>query len=250
MDPSRGRSRERSSSGGRAVRARTRSRSMSVTRVPKTIGLKGEHKFTRTINFAYVLNPSLGFVETPTPVTAGSHLAFTYTLQGIQIRGSSGLGYLASINLPNSSDFTNLFDHYRIDKVELKLISTCTDVGVTGTSSHMMPIIWVFNDNDDGLAPTTSSQFLEREGLRMLSFSDTNIKNHTVYPRTAVQNYNGIALSGYGQGSKYAFVDCAYPNVEYYGTKLSYQAPGNVANINMATISFFVKYHMTFKGVI
>jgi len=249
MDPSRGRSRERSSSGGRAVRARSsRSRSMSVTRIPRTIGLKGEHKFTRSIQFAYQLNPSKGFVDN-TGVTAGSFLAFTYTLTGVTVKGSS-LAYSATFNMPNSSDFTNLFDHYRIDKVGIKMMSTVSGVGVQVTSNHQMPMIWIFNDIDDGLAPTQASQFLERENVRHISFSDTNVKDHTVYPRVAVQNYNGIALSGFGVGNKYAYMDAAYPNIEYYGTKFHYHSPVNTADLITGTLSYIVKYHLTFKGVI
>ena len=246
----RGRSRSRSVSGGRAVRARSRSRSMSVTRVriPKTLGLKGEHKFTRSVQFSLGVNPFKGFIDSG-GVTVGSFFALTYTLQGVAIKGSS-LGFSGFINMSSSTDFTNLFDHYRIDKTDVKMISTCTDVGVQVTSNHQMPILWMFNDNDDGLAPTAASQFLERENHRVVSFSDTNIKTHTCYPRVAVQNFNGIALSGYGVGGKYAYMDAAYPNIEYYGTKFYYQSPNNSADLLLGTISFIVKYHMTFKGVI
>ena len=70
-------------------------------------------------------------------------------------------------------------------------------------------------------------------------------KKPTCYPRVAVQNYNGIALSGFGQGSKYAFLDAAYPNIECYGTKFYYQTPMVTNNTDMASITFIVKYNMT-----
>lgn len=249
MDTSRGRSRSRGSSGGRAVRARSRSRSVSVTRIPRSITLKGQHKFTRTIPLNFEVNPSRGFVDFSN-VSVGTFMSFTYSMSGIRVRGSNVVPYNILTPLPNVTDFANLFDHYRIDKIEIKVISTCTDVGVQVTSNHQMPILWCFNDQDDGIAPTVQTQFLERENARVISFSDTNIKGHTVYPRTATNFYNGIALSGYGVGNKYTFLDMAYTDIEHYGTKWAYISPNNTADLKLATLQFLVKFHFTMKGVI
>lgn len=250
MDTSRGRSRSRSGSGGRAVRARSRSRTMSVTRIPRSVNIKGIHKFTRSIVANLGLNPFKGFVD-GAGGTIGAYMAFTYTMAGLRIRGSSlPTPYNQLYPLPTVTDFQNLFDHYRIDKIEITMISTCTDVGVQVTSGHQMPIIWCFNDQDDGVSPSQTGQFLERENHRIISFSDTNVKRHTCYPRTASNHYNGIALSGYGVGSKYAFMDMAYTDIEHYGTKFAYQSPNNTADILTANCQFIVKFHYTMKGVI
>jgi len=194
------------------------------------------------------VNPSLGFIDS-FGTTVGYFLAMTYTLTGVRVNGSTGV-YSLVTNMTNSSDFTNLFDNYRIDGVSIRMISGITGTGVQGTSGHMMPWLWVFNDQDDGLAPTAASQFMEREGVRVVSFSENNIQAHNCSPRVATQHYNGIALSGYGIGSKYAFIDCAYPDVQYYGTKIGYPAPMNTTNIIIGTLQLLVKYDMTFKGVI
>jgi len=250
LDLTRGRSRSRGSmSSRRRTRARSSSSSLSSSssRIPRYIPMKGMHKFSRTIPINLSLNSALGFVD-DAGATVGSFLSFTYTLAGVRVNGNTGL-FSRTYNMPNSSDFTNLFDNYRIDGVTIKMISGVTGVGVQTTTGHVMPWLWVFNDQDDGLAPAAPSQFMEREGLRVVSFSDSNIQTHKCSPRLATQHYNGIALSGYGVGNKYAFVDSAYPNVEYYGTKIGYSSV-TTTNINIGTIQFLIKYDMTMKGVI
>lgn len=255
VDLTRGRSRSRTSMSSRS-RRRARSSSSSLSsmassrssssRVPRYVPLKGIHKFSRNISINFTLNQLTGFIDAG-GVTVGQSLAFTYTLNGVVVKGT-GI-YNQRTDMPSVSDFTNLFDNYRIDGVAITMISGVTGVGVQATNSHMMPWFWIFNDQDDGLAPT-NDQCMQREGLRILSFSDTNVKTHRCSPRLATQHYNGIALSGYGIGSKYAYVDCAYPNVEYYSTKLFCPQANNTTNYLVGTFQFVFKYDMTFKGVI
>ena len=196
----------------------------------------------------FQLNQSLGWIGVTGAVNLGFAMAFNFSLLYVTAYGNY-LGTQPSYAgvVPNSSDFTNLFDQYRIDSVEMTIISSSTNSS-TATPTTGEPVIWLFNDLDDAVAPTSVGQFLEREGLRTISFGDHNVKKHRVYPRITVSAFQGV-LPAYAAGGKYQWLDIAYPDIKYFGTKMYYDNSGVANNTVIANVTILFKYNMTFKGV-
>lgn len=109
---------------------------MRKTRVPRGIRQRQlVHRFTRDINYT-LSNPG------PTDPFFGQY-QFDLT------------------QLQNTSDFTNLFEFYRISFVKL-FFRLETDVSAQAATSARYPLLTSYNDFDDVIAPTTIQQFNER----------------------------------------------------------------------------------------
>lgn len=195
------------------------------------------HKFTRSVSTTYRLNLNTGFTDTAF-VVQGKFLALSFTLLNFNVWGS---GINLGTPLPNSSDFTNLYDTWRLDKVELTLITAATGTGVADTK-HIMPVMWVVNDYDDRIPPSVPNQMLEADGLRIIDFSNGHVQKHTVYPRVSV---SGSAM----ESAKGAWFDCQNSATEYVGVKIYYDTLGNTTLYDIGQFEIIAKYHLSFKGV-
>lgn len=166
-----------------------------------------------------------------------------FSLQTLFVIGSAGT---TPINMPNSTDFTNLFDHWRINHVTLKILAA-SNISSTSTPTQVMPTLWIFNDTDDSTLPTTTNQFLERENMRTISFTDSNIKQHKCYPKTAISTFQGV-VPAYSE-ARNVWCDTDYPATNFYGVKIYYDTMGNNSNTAVGQLEFLVTYNMSFKGV-
>lgn len=97
-------------------------------------------------------------------------------------------------DLPDYTEFTNLFDAYRITSVKLKFIYSCTEV--TGPSSvNAMPQIFMVNDYDDATPLASYTAYQEYETFRIKRL-DKPFKT-VCKPRVAMALYAG-AFTSYG----------------------------------------------------
>lgn len=241
------RKRSRTSSSSQALTlvpmGRTLRRTNSMARrVPRPIstGANTVHKFTRTIPILFNLNQlsTRGFIDS-SAVSQSRWIAFNYTLAGVNVVGLAGTVTYA---LPNVADFSSLFDSYKIDKVEITMIAA-TNVAAVTSPTLALPTIWLFNDANSGERVSNASDFLEHENLRVVSFGANNIQRHTVYPKLMLGS-GSISGSAANQWS-----NMSTTNIEYFGTKLFYDAIGQNSDVQVGSIEFLVKYHFSMKGV-
>jgi hypothetical protein len=120
-----------------------------------------------------------------------------------------GLAFSFSLDqLPNYTDFTNLFDHYSIDRIDLVLIPGVHQAQVYGAP-----------DFDDAVAPTGVADMLERQNCSVQVVGATTYQQfrRTIVPRMPME-------SGTSAGPQLAPVgtpvDTADPSVVYFGYKL------------------------------
>lgn len=181
--------------------------------VSKMIGKK-IHYFKRTAYFS-------GFLAGSTLLDTFSSIQFTLS------------------QVPNVTEFTNLFDCYRINGVKVKLMPRANSAEI-GTNQGMIKLFSTI-DYDDATVPTAITDLLQYETLKTTSSN----REHTRYfkPKIAKTVFQTSLASGYSQGT--GWLDCDNTAVPHYGLKLALQQlPAGAQSYDVQ-----VTYYLAFKQV-
>lgn len=129
-------------------------------------------------------------------------------------------------NLVQSSDFTNLFDQYRIRKVivTFQLITNpdaayplnSTVSSATVNPSNWFPKLWYIPDYDGG-ADETIPTIKERQGVRCKILKPNSFVTIAFTPKCRTLTYSTSTSTGYAP--KNIKIDMSDTNVEHYGIK-------------------------------
>jgi hypothetical protein len=165
------------------------------------------HTFERTV--------SVAFLSAPTAVD--TYTAYSFTLG----------------TLPNSTEYTQLFDQYRIVQVTI----TFQPSTLVATSSPLYTVI----DYDDANAPTSLNDLLQYDTLKTTMTGAYHVR--TVNPRFTLGAYSGT-LTSFANAPNDMWVDVASPNVQYYGVKLGWPAFTGATG----TLSVMARYVVQFRN--
>jgi hypothetical protein len=121
-----------------------------------------------------------------------------------------------------------LWDSYRIDKIKVTLTPNYDSVdagnvatSIIGGAQFKQPVASVV-DYDDDIALTFVQ--LANYGTVRYHTLDKQI-SRTFKPRALGMVYQGLTGTGYSQLPRPTWIDCAYPNVLYYGFKFATKNP-------------------------
>lgn len=152
--------------------------------------------------------------------------------------GSNAGSYSWSLSLlTNPTEFTSLFDSYKITGVSMRFMPRITEAtGATG--SNAFGTFMYVTDYDDQTVPTNQLEILERQSARLRQAANRPFK---IFIRPKA----GVALVPTSTFGQYAgWVDTANPTVLYYGLKWMWN---NV--VTPSTIDVYATIYMKFKGV-
>lgn len=195
-----------------------------ISRVPNV------HRFKRVANFSNAAN------LTRTGIVTQSADALVVTLvAGTAIQYGAGAVFFTMDALPNSTEFSLLFDEYRIDKVQIKFTPFWTQSLTAAAASAVRgqtTIIWhdIF-DKDDSNLPTASdagiNELRQYNGYRQRLFTNGRPIIRTLYP--CVEGVGAIAAGVIGAVSNMTlprknYYDMAVPNVQYNAYKFVLEA--------------------------
>lgn len=143
-----------------------------------------------------------------------------------------GAGYLFSLNsVPNFTDFTNLFDSYAIERVDIALLAGTAVLQVYGAP-----------DYDDVVAPTGVADMLERQNVlvRSLNVAATQQFRASIVPRVQI---NSGVTTGVMLAPPAVRLDCADPSTGHFGYKLWIQpSTGTPALAPTLVITYHLKF--------
>lgn len=123
------------------------------------------------------------------------------------VTGASG-GYSFSLSqLPNASDFTNLFDQYRLAQITVTFAPNYVQANI--------PVYTCF-DYDDASTPPSLLTLFEKETCRV-STSDQIIER-SFTPRVLREVYATVATSGY-ETAIHPWIDSVNDTIPHYGFK-------------------------------
>jgi len=156
-------------------------------------------------NKVYTFNRGYPYATVSAPTVGDLIMAMNFTLGA----------------LPSSTDFTSLFDQYRIAQVTVRFIPLA---GV-GTGSN--PLVTVI-DYDDSTVPGAVSDLFQYDSVQFTQPGST--LERTLKPRVAIAAYSG-AFTSFATADPDLWIDVASPNVQYYGLKFAIAAAsGSTAN--------------------
>lgn len=126
--------------------------------------------------------------------------------------------YVFSIgNLPNVTEFSNLFDEYLITGIKIKFIPDITGNDATPIGSVVaLPNFYTVIDHDDNTAPSNLDELLQYQTLRMTQ----GHRIHSRYLKPMVSNavYKVGLTSGYGS-MRAQWCDFSNTDIAHYGLK-------------------------------
>lgn len=122
----------------------------------------------------------------------------------------SGTYTVSLSDFPSSSDFTNLFDEYRMVQFTFEFFPSSPTMSA--------PPIYTAVDPDDAAAPTSADSL--RQFDTCLIVPSGRFFERTFTPNVSTALYGGGAFTSYGTISPYkTWIDNASPSVLHYGLK-------------------------------
>jgi len=147
-------------------------------------------------------------------------------------------------DLPNVSEFTNLFDMYMIQKVEIRM-KLQLDPGAATSATAFFPELYICNDYDDSTVPVTTDEIRQHQKTKQIVIRPNQWYSHFIKPAVSPLIYNPNNASSIGYGSKWnTWLDCADVTIPHYGVKYVLETLGTGNSIKVD-----LKYHIALKGV-
>ncbi len=137
-------------------------------------------------------------------------------------------------SLPNFSDFTNLFDSYSIERVDIVLIP-----GVNSVQVFAAP------DYDDSVTPTGVADLLERQNCQVQVVGPNTYQQFrkSIVPRMPIEGSTGPGPQLAPVGTR---VDTADPSMQYHGYKFWFVPSNPAIAAPFSGWQVVVTYHMCF----
>lgn len=147
-------------------------------------------------------------------------------------------------DLNNYTEFTNLYEMYRICAIKIRLIPSNNVSDITSTQA-IPQLMWV-RDMDDATLPASRAELMEYPGVRITRLTGPR----TIYikhPRVARAIYNGLTTA-YGEGRPNTWVDSENEDVPHYGLKAILMNTSGVDQSANWTCQMYVTLYCQFKN--
>jgi len=195
---------------------------------------KGEKTVTFTPSSDVVMERPLSFGKALTHYkTVRTATYSNVTTSNVSFTGR-GISFSLA-DLPNASEFTTLFDQYKIDKIEVLMIPSVTQ---STAASPMSGLTVTEVDYDDANTPASLDEMYQSENHQL--HTPTSSIARSFVPSIAIAAYSG-AFTSYAQ--KTGWIDCASSNVAHYGFKIGC---GICSSAYTYTIN--ARLHLSFRG--
>lgn len=150
----------------------------------------------------------------------------------------------ALVDLPGYTDFTNLYDMYRFNKVVWKLIPKVSEAaltsGATLANANLQQIHSVI-DYDDAVAPTGINQLVQYQSHKMS-------RGHQVHTRVVVPKSQGTVSGSSAAPKAKQWLDCDQISIPHRGIKYVIPAPAQPNTTLYYDLE--MTYYMSFKSVV
>jgi hypothetical protein len=138
-------------------------------------------------------------------------------------------------SLPDYTEFTALFDTYRITSVRLCFYPLFLD---TSATVPYPPIHTVIDyDDNNTLAITILNEYDSLQVVQIGQFFE-----RTLTPRIASAAYGAGAFTSYMQPKAKTWIDCASPNVTHYGLKYAIGIAGAANAVWQVTAHYSLEF--------
>lgn len=212
--------------------------------IPRTgLYIRGIHRFKRSAMVTSSFIPSTGL----NGVGYGASIAVSLNA----VFGFLGSGSFTQ-SFPNLTDFTNLFDLWRVDRVVIKVFFQ-NNSSTTASVTTSMPLVMYTLDSNDITTPTQNNM-LEDQHTKYYQFGNGASKNGCLQfgftPRAHLATGDSAGTSG-TTGSRpekpREWVDTSSSSTLHYGAKLYFDPMGGSQATTEGQVTFIVDSYFAFK---
>lgn len=201
------------------------------------------YPFERTTRIPIGINQLGGFVY---GTGGGADITLTFSLGNTTIWWTSGIS--EDIANPGFGDFQQLFDQWRLNKVNVRFVWS-KNVENSTNLTHIAPTFFVVTDYDDA-GTFTKNELLQYPNVRTLQLGHVNNYNnsHTVYyPAVNIDSQTDLLTPLPSTSRKSPWCDCAVPNVMHHGIKMSYENFNQTIDQSDGTLLLVITHHYEFR---
>jgi len=145
--------------------------------------------------------------------------------------------------LPNYTEFTALYDQYKITGVKINFDWSPDVTSSTGLEIYT-PKLWLVRDYDDSTTPSLDELI---QSTRVKCMRINVERSHSIFLKPAVLQQVYKSVVSYGNVPKWnQWIDCNDTTVPHYGLKLVSQG---LPSTDCGKISCRVKYYLKCKNV-
>lgn len=141
--------------------------------------------------------------------------------------------------LPGLTDFTTLFDRYKITHVQLKFYLK-QDPSAQAAASAIYPKLYSVKDYDDATSPANVDELRQHSKCRIAVLHPNRPVTLNVKPAVLAQAYRGVSTVTYSPQWK-TWIDMAQTDVPHYGLKLA------IDDLTVTTYQVLVEGKMWFQ---
>lgn len=163
--------------------------------------------------------------------------------------GGFGAVFNHALNdLPQATSWTNVYDQYKFEEVELHLMPIVTDATTTTTATNVPTgATQVVLDFDDGNALSSENAALEYDNCQSAMWYDNISVRYK--PAVAPAFWASGAFSGYGtDASDERWLNCSSPSIPNYGVKMWVAAIAATSSM-IAGWVVYGQYTISFRNV-
>lgn len=151
---------------------------------------------------------------------SGSDTGFAISsMTADQLTGCYQFGWSHTFSLNNvlgTTDFTNLFDRYKITGVKYKIMFQCNTAAVQG--SQVLPILHYVKDEDDNNIPSSLNDINQKQLCKVKVMGATTMISYFIKPKVAKDIYQSAIATSYAV-EKAPYINSTYATTPHYGLK-------------------------------
>lgn len=169
-----------------------------------------------------------------TPTSIDHHFVRRYEFGTLgRLTADRGFAFsFALSDLPNSNEFTSLYDLYRLDFVEIIVENAALTTSSFTVGSPALPTLIIYPDYTDSGAPASISEANESALAERITMSYTKSsvsrRIKPMIPTAVATNLTGTLAGAYAMPARH--LSCVFPSVPHFGIKMF------VANYNTVAV--------------
>lgn len=150
-------------------------------------------------------------------------------------------------NIVNPSDFTNLYDQYKINKIQLFLEPTANQTGAP-VNNPVQRKLAVVHDYTDATPLASEDNYLEYSNCKRYNAIRNNAIKITLYPKikNVVENVGGQTNAYTTMNSNRVWLDCDNDEVPHFGLKIF--VPANISSNASPLFRVRAKFWLSFRN--
>lgn len=191
--------------------------------------LPKEHVFERTtlISVPVWTNSGIGASVNAT-AGAGYGMAFEFSLTQLLMNiGNGAISGTQAVTYQGYTEFTALFDEYKILNAKIKMMFTNNNSSVNSPSTAL-PEFLAITDQDDSTPPADIYAVMQYQKIQIKQLGQANDPlKRTVYPKPLVQTYRTSVTTGYSTPPAPIWIDVNQADVPHYGCKMVFNNINN-----------------------